>query len=90
MEFDSLQCHHQYVCELVFGSNELSSNASIVHALPDEVVAKVDVLAPLMEDWIFAECQGRQAMQARWLVSLPLLLQRTLLHMKTEQQCAVS
>jgi hypothetical protein len=42
--------------ELVVSANKISTNPPIIQALFDEVVARIDVFATLMEDGILHQC----------------------------------
>jgi hypothetical protein len=56
---DSSQSFGQYVCQLFFCRCVVNDDSALVDALTDIVVAHVDVLAPLMEDRVLAQRDGR-------------------------------
>mgnify|MGYP007071371421 CR=1 FL=1 len=55
LEMDPSERLGENVSELVTCANVLNINAAVVDALPDEVVAQLNVLAPVVEDRVFAQ-----------------------------------
>jgi hypothetical protein len=53
------QCLGQDICQLFFQGYVAEPDLHLVHALPDEMVAHINVLAPVMEDGISAQCNRR-------------------------------
>jgi hypothetical protein len=58
-KMDSFQSFSQYVCQLLFCRCVVDNDSTLVDALTDVVVAHVDVLAPLVEDGVLAQRDGR-------------------------------
>jgi hypothetical protein len=56
---DSSQSFGQYVYQLFFCRYVVDDDSALVDALTDVVVAQVNVLAPLVEDGVLAQRDGR-------------------------------
>jgi hypothetical protein len=53
------QSFGQYVHQLFFYHCVADDDSALIDAVTDVVVAHVDVLTPLMEDGVLAQCDGR-------------------------------
>ena len=61
------------VCELSSGFDKLQNNLSSIDTITDEVKTGVDVLAPVVEDWILCMSDGGLIVhhQCRWASFFP-------------------
>jgi hypothetical protein len=58
-EADSSPCLSQDIRQLILHHSVVDVDAVLINTVTDEVIAYVDVLAPLMEDGILAQYDGR-------------------------------
>ena len=59
LKLNATKCLGQNICELVFCADVLDRDSSILNAVPDVVVPRVDVLATVMVHWILAQLDRR-------------------------------
>ena len=58
LESNTAEWLRQYVCQLLLRANVVDDDIPVLHALPDEMVSGVNVLAPVMENGVLGHCNA--------------------------------